>query len=478
MNFLQTVLAFVVCLGSLIVFHELGHYLVARWCGVKVLRFSVGMGKVVWSRRFGPDQTEWAVSALPLGGYVKMLDAREGDLTHLPPQDLKREFTRQNVWKRIAIVAAGPLANFLIAIVLFAGLYMYGVEEPVSKISVRASEVAVLATDATVATNDADAGQGKQAASATPAWQAGLRSGDLVTAINEQPVTVWSELRWNLMQSAIDKKEARLTVERPGEGRRHFVLPADVLAALDLDGDVLGKLGLGVARPAPVVQQVLPGGAAERAGLRIGDLLLSVGGTPVADGIAFIDIIRASAGKTVDVVVRRAGQPVTLAVTPQAEQAKSGKGTVTVGKISAYVALQPDMIVVPSSPLEAVGKAMARVWDTCTMTLKMIGKMIVGEVSLKNVTGPITIADYAGQTARMGVVSYLSFIAFISISLGVMNLLPIPVLDGGHLLYYSLEVLTGRPVPERFNEIAQRVGIGLLMTLMLLAVFNDVARLL
>jgi regulator of sigma E protease len=476
MNFLQTVLAFVVCLGSLIVFHELGHYLVARWCGVKVLRFSVGMGKVVWSRRFGPDQTEWAVSALPLGGYVKMLDAREGDLAHLPPEDLKREFTRQNVWKRIAIVAAGPLANFLIAIVLFAGLYMYGVEEPVSKISVRASETAELAAGAATAADKAGAASSTPAA--TPAWRAGLRSGDLVTAINEQPVTVWSELRWNLMQAAIDKREARLTVERPGEGRRHVVLPADVLAALDLEGDVLGKLGLGVARPAPVVQQVLPGGPAERAGLRVGDLLLSVGGTPVADGIAFIDIIRASAGKTVEVVVRRAGQPLTLAMTPQAEQAKSGKGTVTVGKISAYVALQPDMIVVPSSPLEAVGKAMARVWDTCTMTLKMIGKMIVGEVSLKNVTGPITIADYAGQTARMGVVSYLSFIAFISISLGVMNLLPIPVLDGGHLLYYSLEVLTGRPVPERFNEIAQRVGIGLLMTLMLLAVFNDVARLL
>ncbi|SEN11183.1 regulator of sigma E protease [Duganella sp. CF517] len=475
MNFLQTVLAFVVCLGSLIVFHELGHYLVARWCGVKVLRFSVGMGKVVWSRRFGPDQTEWAVSALPLGGYVKMLDAREGDLSALPPQDLKREFTRQNVWKRIAIVAAGPLANFLIAIVLFAGLYMYGVEEPVSKISVRAGEAAALAAGAAAA-DQADAAP--SAPSATPAWRAGLRSGDLVTAVNEQPVAVWSELRWNLMQSAIDKKEARLTVERPGQGRMHFALPADVLAALDLEGDVLGKLGLGVARPAPVVQQVLAGGPAERAGLRVDDLLLSVGGTPVADGIAFIDIIRASAGKTVEVVVRRAGQPLALAMTPQAEQAKSGKGTVTVGKISAYVALQPDMIVVPSSPLQAVGKAMTRVWDTCTMTLKMIGKMIVGEVSLKNVTGPITIADYAGQTARMGVVSYLSFIAFISISLGVMNLLPIPVLDGGHLLYYSLEVLTGRPVPERFNEIAQRVGIGLLMTLMLLAVFNDVARLL
>ncbi|MHA4866126.1 RIP metalloprotease RseP [Duganella sp. PWIR1] len=453
MNFLQTVLAFVVCLGSLIVFHELGHYLVARWCGVKVLRFSVGMGKVVWSRRFGPDQTEWAISALPLGGYVKMLDAREGELTGLPEADLQREFTRQNVWKRIAIVAAGPLANFLIAIVLFAGLYMHGIEEPSSKISVVAG-------------------------TATAAAQAGLQNGDVVTAVNDQPVQVWSELRWQFIQSAIDKHEIRLAIERAGQGRVAATLPASALAGLDLEGDVPAQLGVGVSRPAPLVQQVIPGSPAERAGLREGDLLTAVDGVAVADGIAFIDIIRASAGKTVQVDLQRSGQPLTVSMTPQAEQAKTSKGTVTVGKIGAYVALLPDMIKVPSSPLAAVGKAVGKVWDTCAMTLKMIGKMITGEASLKNVTGPITIADYAGQTARMGVASYLSFIAFISISLGVMNLLPIPVLDGGHLLYYSLEVLTGRSVPERVGEIAQRLGMGLLLTLMLLAVFNDVARLL
>jgi regulator of sigma E protease len=452
MNFLQTVLAFVVCLGSLIVFHELGHYLVARWCGVKVLRFSVGMGKVVWSRRFGPDQTEWAISALPLGGYVKMLDAREGELSGLPEADLKREFTRQNVWKRIAIVAAGPAANFLIAIVLFAGLFMHGIEEPSSKISVRAA--------------------------ASAAAQAGLQSGDVITAINDQPVQVWSELRWQFIQAAIDKHDIRLTAERPGQGRIAATVPASALAGLDLEDDVPSQLGVGVSRPAPVVQQVMPGSPAERAGLRDGDLLTAVDGAAVADGIAFIDIIRASAGKTVQVKLQRAGQPLELSVAPQAEQAKTGKGTVTVGKIGAYVALAPDMINVPSSPTAALGKAVVKVWDTCTMTLKMIGKMITGEASLKNVTGPITIADYAGQTARMGAASYLSFIAFISISLGVMNLLPIPVLDGGHLLYYSLEVLTGRSVPERVGEIAQRLGMGLLLTLMLLAVFNDVARLL
>jgi regulator of sigma E protease len=419
---------------------------------VKVLRFSVGMGKVVWSRRFGPDQTEWAISALPLGGYVKMLDGREGDLSGLPEADLKREFTRQNVWKRIAIVAAGPAANFLIAIVLFAGLFMHGIEEPSSKISVRAASSA--------------------------AAQAGLQSGDVITAINDQPVQVWSELRWQFIQAAIDKHDIRLAAERPGQGRIAATVPASALAGLDLEDDVPAQLGVGVSRPAPVVQQVMPGSPAERAGLREGDLLTAVDGAAVADGIAFIDIIRASAGKTVQVQLERAGQPLELSVAPQAEQAKTSKGTVTVGKIGAYVALAPDMINVPSSPVAALGKAVAKVWDTCTMTLKMIGKMITGEASLKNVTGPITIADYAGQTARMGAVSYLSFIAFISISLGVMNLLPIPVLDGGHLLYYSLEVLTGRSVPERVGEIAQRLGMGLLLTLMLLAVFNDVARLL
>lgn len=463
MNFLTTILAFAVCLGSLITIHELGHYLVARWCGVKVLRFSVGMGKVVWSRRFGRDQTEWAVSALPLGGYVKMLDAREGDLASIPKEDLAREFTRQSVWKRIAIVAAGPLANFLVAIVLFAGLYMHGVEEPTSKISVRAA-----------AGQDADR---------TPAALAGLRTGDRITAVNGEPVAAWSELRWNLMQAAVDKKEASLTVERSGYGRVNAIVPAATMTALDLEGDIVGNLGIGVALPSPVVQQVLPGGAAERGGLQVGDLLKSVDGVAVQDGVAFIELIRAAPDKTVQVEVIRAGQPRTLAVTPQAEMLKgadgekSGKQAVTVGKISAYVALRPDMINVPSGPLSALGKAVERVWDTCTMTLKMIGKMVTGEASLKNVTGPITIADYAGQTARMGVASYLSFIAFISISLGVMNLLPIPVLDGGHLLYYSLEVLTGRPVSERVAEFAQRIGIGLLMTLMVLAVFNDITRL-
>jgi len=452
MELIRTLIAFIVCLGSLIVFHELGHYVVARWCGVKVLRFSVGMGKIVWMRRFGPDQTEWAISALPLGGYVKMLDSRETDVTGIPEEDLKREFTRQNVWKRIAIVAAGPIANFLLAIVLFAGLFMYGIEEPSSKIGAPAAN--------------------------TAAAVAGLQRGDMVTAINGNPVHGWSELRWQLIQVAINKQGARVDVDRPGYGGYTTTIPTDAFAKLDLEGDVPGAVGFGFARPPAVIGKVIEGGAAARAGLQAGDRITEVDGQPVPDSTAFLTAIRKAPGRSVTVNGIRNGQPFSLPVTPEAVPDGASKGLVTIGKIKAEVIGTPDMIVVRSGPLQALGKAVEKVWDTSVLTIRMIGKMIMGEVSWKNVTGPITIADYAGQTASIGAVSYLSFIAFISISLGVMNLLPIPVLDGGHLLYYSLEVLTGRPVSERFGEIAQRLGVGLLVTLMALAVFNDVARLL
>ena len=452
MTLITTLLAFIVALGSLVTLHELGHYLVARLCGVKVLRFSVGMGKVVYSRKFGKDQTEWAISALPLGGYVKMLDSRDPDTGVLTQDEMAREFTRQSVWRRMAIIAAGPLANFLVAIVLYAGLFMHGIEEPSSKIGVVAEQ--------------------------STAYLAGLRTGDTVHSVNGSDVASWSELRWELMQAALDKQAARIEVRRPDRGVQEATIAAASLAELDLEGDVLGKLGLVLARPAPVLGKIMPGGAAERAGLQPGDLILAIDDKPMTDGIAVIETLMASPGKTLQVLLRRHGQDLSVPVTPESEAGKGSQAAVTVGKIKAEIALTPDMIVVASGPFQAVGKGVVKVWDTSIMSLKMLGKMLTGEVSLKNVTGPITIADYAGQTARIGLVSYLSFIAFISISLGVMNLLPIPVLDGGHLLYYSLEVLTGRPLPERVGEIAQRLGLGLLLTLMVLAVFNDVLRLL
>jgi regulator of sigma E protease len=451
MNLIQTVLAFLLALGPLIIFHELGHYWVARLCGVKVLRFSVGMGRVVWSRRFGPDQTEWAVSMLPIGGYVKMLDARDPATAPVDPQDFAREFTHQSVWKRIAIVAAGPLANFILAILVMAALFMHGKEEPGTRLRAMPADAIV--------------------------YQAGLRGGDEVTAVNGRPVAAWTELRWELVRAAIDKRAANLEVRAAASGPMHgatyrAVIAQDRMAAQDVDGDVMGALGLQMWRPQPTIDKVLADGPAARAGLRQGDLVTAVDGKPVIDGIAFIDAVRAGAGRTLQVGVQRAGQPLTLAVTPERD-AQSGRAIVKL-----LVAQSPLMVTVTAGPLDAVAKGAQRTWETASMTVKMIGKMITGEVSVKNVTGPITIADVAGQTARSGAGPFLEFIAFISISLGVMNLLPIPILDGGHLLYYSLEVLTGRPVPERFAEIATRAGAGLLFMLMALAVFNDLVRLL
>ncbi|SFC44270.1 RIP metalloprotease RseP [Massilia yuzhufengensis] len=446
MSVIYTVLAFVLALGPLIVLHELGHYVVARLCNVKVLRFSVGMGRVVWSRRFGPDQTEWAVSMLPLGGYVKMLDSRDPETAPKDESELHREFTRQSVWRRIAIVAAGPIANFLVAIGLMAALFMHGVEEPSARL--------------------------RSAPQGTAAQVAGVRGGDTVIAVNGNPVQSWSELRWQIVHATVDKGDARLELRSQGGGSYHATIPASSIAKLDVEGDVAKELGLDLWRARARIEKVMPGGAGERAGLQPGDLVVSADGKAVADGMAFTELMRGAAKRTVQLEVERAGRIVALAVTPELDAA-SGRG------VAKVMLSQPvEMITVTSGPVDAVAKGAERTWETSVMTLKMIGKMVTGEASWKNVTGPITIADYAGQTARIGLATYLQFIAFISISLGVMNLLPIPVLDGGHLLYYSLEVLTGRPLPARIGEYAQRLGVGLLFVLMALAVFNDLVRLL
>lgn len=450
MNLIQTIFAFAVVIGVLVVIHELGHYLVARWCGVKVLRFSVGMGKVVWSRRFGVDQTEWALSALPLGGYVKMLDRRDEDSGPIAPEDAAREFTAQPVGKRIAIVAAGPIANFLLAIAIMAGLFMHGLPEPVARISV---------------------------AQGSAADTAGLRSGDLVTEVNGKPVQSWGEVRWTLLQAALQQQTGQMSVLRPHEsGSNEMVevrLPTDRIEADDLDNALFERLGLSLARAPALLGEIVAGGPAARAGLRTGDLILKVDGQPVADAVVFVELMQASAGRTLVIEGVRHGEPFLLEVTPHAERV----GERMVGRIQAQVDLSRATVTVASDPLQAFARATQRTWDISIMTVKMLTKLITGQASLKNITGPITIADYAGQSARTGWISFLSFMAFISISLGVMNLLPIPVLDGGHLLYYALELFSGRPVPERVGAVLQRAGLGVLFVLMAVAMFNDIARL-
>jgi regulator of sigma E protease len=444
MNLIHAAVAFLVALGPLIIFHELGHYWVARMCGVKVLRFSIGMGKVVWSRRFGPDQTEWAVSALPIGGYVKMLDARDPATAPSNEAERAREFTGQNVWKRIAIVAAGPLANFVLAIALLAGLNMHGVEEPAARL--------------------------RAAPEASAAHKAGLRAGDTIVAVNGEAVASLSELRMKIVGLALDRQEASFEARGAGGGTYRATIPASTIGTLKVDGDVLADLGMTPWLPKPVVDKVIPGGPGELAGLRKGDLVVAVNGKPVADSIDFIQAVSGLAGRTVQLEVQRDGRAFPLAITPQRDP-KSGRGMIKV-----QLAFAPQMVTVTSGPVEALDKAARSTWNMSVMMVRLIGKMITGDISWKNVSGPITIADVASQTARAGAIEYLQFIAFISLNLGVMNLLPIPVLDGGHLLYYSLEVLTGRRLPERIFEYAQRAGLGLLFMLMALAVFNDLAR--
>ncbi|MBS1170976.1 MAG: ecfE [Burkholderiaceae bacterium] len=453
MIIIQTALAFLLATCLLVVVHELGHYLVARLCDVKVLRFSLGVGKVLYSRRFGKDQTEWAISLLPIGGYVMMLDARDQDLSELPPEELKREFHSQNVWKRFAIVLAGPASNFLLGIMFMAGIYLHGIQEPAPKLRAVQENTIV--------------------------WQAGLRGGELVTAVNGQPVRIWSEMRWKMLKSVIDGEPIRLDVQDASAGSltpamtRSVTIPIDGLTVTDIDKNFSRVLGIELARPKAQIGPVAPDGAAMKAGLREGDVVLAVNGQSMLDSLAFVELVRASPDKTLSLTILRGQERLELPLTPVAYKEKDAQ----IGKIMADVQLRPEMIFAQDSLPQAVVRGVSRTWETISVSFRMIGRMVLGEVSLKSISGPLTIADYAGQTARIGLVSYLGFLAFISISIGVMNLLPIPVLDGGLLLYYSMEILTGRTISERAGNIAQRIGLGLLMTMMVIALINDIVRL-
>ncbi len=452
MALLTTLAAFVVALGCLIVVHEYGHFAVARACGVKVLRFSVGFGRPLWSMRLGRDATEWVIAAFPLGGYVKMLDEREGPVA---PAELPRAFNRQSVWRRIAIVIAGPAANFALAIALYWALFVYGVPglKPVV---------------------------GEPPAN-TPAHHAGFAAGEVLVGIGGEPVASWQDARWILLQHAVRKSAVVVTVTRTGGGTAARRLELSGVTATDLEGDFLRTLGLNRYQPPlkPVIGEVVGGGAAERAGLKAGDEFAAINNRKIENWEQVVKLVRAHPGTPLVIEVRRGGvlQPV-IAVSPETVI----EGGSTIGRIGAAPRIDrsalADMVVeVRYGPLEGFNRAVQKTWDTSVFTLRMLGKMIVGDVSLKNLSGPITIADYAGQSAQSGAASYLLFLALISISLGVLNLLPIPLLDGGHLMYYAIEILQGRPLSDRAIEIGQHVGLVLLVVLMAFALYNDIHRL-
>lgn len=452
MNLLFTLAAFAVTLGILIVVHEYGHYIVARWCGVRVLRFSVGFGKPLISKKFAPDGTEWVLAAFPLGGYVKMLDEREGPVA---PADMPYAFNSQSIYRRSAIVLAGPVANLILAVLLYWFLFVYGVPgiKPVLG----------------------------EAPFATPAAAASLHRGDTITRIGNEPAVTWQDVSWILLQHAVQKSVVEIeTRNERGEIATHQ-LDMSGLSSDELDNDFMGKLGLTRFQPdlPAKIGKVLADGVAARAGLRVGDEILAVNQTPLDRWEALVQWVRQNPGLPLTLAIKRGGDYVQVKVTPDSVK---GNGHSSVGKIGASPMVDPALIAKLVTEVrypvgQAFVQALRKTRDTSLFSLKMLGKMVTGQVSWKNISGPITIADYAGQSARFGWVPYISFLALISISLGVLNLLPIPLLDGGHLMYYMVEMIKGSPVSEKTMEIGQQIGIAILLTLMLFAFYNDINRL-
>ena len=447
MSLLTTVLSFLVMIGILVVVHEYGHYLAARWSGVKVLKFSVGFGKPLFSRRLGRDRTEWAVGALPLGGYVKMLDEREGAVAG---EEAHRAFNRATVWRRMAIVVAGPLANFLLAVIVFWALFIHGI--PALKPIV---------------------GEPDQQ---TPAAQAGLRNGDEIVSVNGQRVETFADLQMALLESAVNKEKAAVELAN-GEQRE---LDFSLVETGDME-DSAKSLGIVPFTPdlAPVVGRLEPGGVAEKSGLKPGDRILSVNGKVIQTWQDFSKQVRAFPGKEIEVALESGQTSRSIRMTP-AWASDKGAG---IGRVGAGPKVDPALFETLRAeqrygPILALGQAVIKTWDTTVFSLKMLGRMVIGQVSWRNLSGPISIADYAGQTAQQGWMSFLGFLAVISIGLGVINLLPIPLLDGGHLMYYIFEAFRGRPVSERVLDIGARIGMAMLGTLIFMALYNDILRVL
>jgi len=451
-DFLYTLIAFVVAISVLVVVHEFGHYWVARRVGVKVLRFSLGFGKPLWMRRFGRDQTEWVIAAVPLGGYVKMLDEHEGKVAK---QDLARAFNRQPTLKRVAIVVAGPLFNFLFAILAYCILNMVGTEgmRPIV---------------------------GK-VAEGSLAQQAGFRQGDEFTAIDGYKVQSWDQRRLYLYERALDRATVIFTVHTPDGLTQERALDLSSLSAADVGAGLLERqIGLFPSLPElePVIGTLDVRGAAAQAGLQVGDRVIAIDGHPVKTWQDMVKMISSRPDELLRLRVERQGVAQEFNVTPQpTENAGQRIGRIGVGV--RIPELPADMrVLVRHAPLSALAEGFETTWRMSALTLKMLVKMLKLEVSTKTISGPLTIAQYAGASAQIGFDRFVMFLAVVSISLGVLNLLPIPVLDGGHLLIYLIEGIQGKPLSETALHWGQQIGIALLIALMALAFYNDFMRIL
>ena len=451
LDILQTALWALVALGVLVSFHEFGHFLVARLCGVKVLRFSVGFGRRLVSR-YDRHGTEFTISAIPLGGYVKMLDEREGPVS---PQELDRAFNRKSVWARMAIAAAGPAANFLLAIVLFWGVFLGGTSGPVPVVD--------------------DVEPGSLAA------YAGLEHGQEILAVDDHPTPTWQALNWQLAKRLGDSGELKFSVRYPdSELEYHMYADLDRWLAGKEVPDPLAEIGIELWVPSVKMQlaQVTAGSPAERGGLVAGDEIVRTDGQPFESWDAWTEYVRQRANQAMDIGVVRDGQALTLTVTPDEVVLDNGEKIGRIGVLPVAASWPEDMVRSYHYGLTAAfSKGLEETWNKTVFTLESLKKLLFGQLSTKNLSGPITIAKVAGTSASAGWQSFLSLLALLSISLGVLNLLPIPVLDGGHLLYYGIEAIKGSPVSERVQMIGLQVGMAMVLGIMALALYNDILRL-
>jgi regulator of sigma E protease len=457
-----TLVSFLVALAILIAVHEYGHYRVAVACGVRVQRFAIGFGPVIWRwrpARQRPDQdTEFVVCALPIGGYVKMLDESEAAVA---PQLQHLAFNRKPLRSRAAVVAAGPAANLVLAVLLYAAVNWSGLE------LARAVLPSPLPDSV--------------------AQKAGLQGGELVTAAgfvddDLDEVQSFEDVRWWMTRAALQGRDLRLVLLTGESATREAVLALSAVSARDADAALMRRIGLPAPWTAPVIQEVMDGGAAQRAGLQAGDRVISIDARSVADGAELRARIRSQVrnGQTVPAEWRvdRHGEELTLVVTPDLRTEQRDGQPLQVGRIGAAVGSAPQLVEVNYDAFEGLWRGVQRTWEVSSLTVSMLGRMLVGDASVKNLSGPLTIADYAGKSASLGLTQYVLFLALISVSLGVLNLLPLPVLDGGHLMYYLWEAVTGKPIPDVWLERFQRLGVAVLLMMMGLALFNDVLRLL
>ncbi len=454
MTFIIAFLAFLVAIGILVGVHEFGHFWVARKLGIKIIRFAIGFGPPIWTYKSkDKDHTEYALAAIPLGGYVKMLDEREGDV---PEEEKHRAFNRQPVWKRFLVVLAGPMFNFLFAIAAFAVILMMGINSMRPYVG--------------------------EIKPQSPAAQSGFEKKDRILAINDIKTESATQVRLTLLNEYLKNPRLTIRVETPKGNQATRQLDLSNTLLLADESDYFAKTGLGFWRPPhqTIITKVMPDSAAQAAGLQEQDIILGIDGKKLKTSEEFSDYVNAHAGKPVELEIERNGTPLTLTLTPRLTEVDGVKrGLIGVGLSRKFNEEDiKDLFFIRQAPFfEALKKGVVETWDMSVMTLKFMGRLIIGEASFKNISGPLTIADYAGKSASIGLSAFLSLLAIVSLSLGVLNLLPIPMLDGGHLLYYLIELVKGSPVSERVEAIGMRIGMSLVGVLMVVALYNDIGRL-